>query len=62
MCRICIWIETLNLFKEPMTLKVPSPGVSLFSRYESDLFKVKYCPACGRRLKKKKNGGKDNDN
>ena len=52
MCEICKWIEENNLLTRPMRLKVPYENSDMFSRYVSPYIKVKYCPKCGRRLKK----------
>ena len=52
MCEICKWIEEYQMPLFPMRLRVPASPVSAYCNYESVDFKMKYCPKCGRRLKK----------
>lgn len=56
MCEICKWAQERNLAclgeKEPVQIQLPMAIATHAYGLQSPIFKMKYCPKCGRRLKK----------
>ena len=51
MCEVCYWIEEVGEGMDFKLVAMPTRSDNIV--IDSDIrFKVKYCPKCGRRLKK----------